>query len=127
MLYDWRSSIAPTFALFASASTLVCCALPALLISLGLGGVMVGLTSAVPGIIWLSAHKVPVFIAASAMLLLASALAWSQRSAPCPADPAQARACRRLRRFNGITLVASWLGLACGAFFAFVWPLLFLG
>ena len=36
---DWRDSIGPTLALFGSASTLLCCALPALLISIGAGAV----------------------------------------------------------------------------------------
>ena len=53
---DWRDSIAPSLALFGSASTLLCCALPALLTSIGAGAVMAGLTAAIPGT-RLSAHK----------------------------------------------------------------------
>ncbi len=37
---DWRDTVLPSLALFGSTSTLVCCALPALLISLGAGAVM---------------------------------------------------------------------------------------
>ena len=54
---DRRVLIGPTLSLFASTSTLLCCALPALLITLGAGAVMAGLTAAFPGIMWLSANK----------------------------------------------------------------------
>jgi hypothetical protein len=42
---DRRTLIGPTLSLFASTSTLLCCALPALLITVGAGAVMAGLTS----------------------------------------------------------------------------------
>ena len=69
---DWRDTIAPTLALFGSASTLLCCALPALLISLGAGAVMAGLTSAIPGIMWLSAHKDVLFVLSGLLMPLQS-------------------------------------------------------
>ncbi|MEK9543313.1 MAG: hypothetical protein VW016_07530, partial [Luminiphilus sp.] len=64
---NWRDGVAPTLALFTSASTLLCCALPALLISIGAGAVMAGLTATLPGIMWLSAHKGPLFLFAGLM------------------------------------------------------------
>ena len=54
---DRRTLIRPTLSLFASTSTLLCCALPALLITVGAGAVMAGLTATFPGIMWLSANK----------------------------------------------------------------------
>ena len=65
---DWRDSIAPSLALFGSASTLLCCALPALLISIGAGDVMAGLTTAIPGIMWLSAHKDILFVLSGVLM-----------------------------------------------------------
>jgi hypothetical protein len=123
---DWRDLLGPTFSLFASSSTLVCCALPALLISIGAGAVMVGLTTAIPGIIWLSAHKVPLFIASGVVLSIAAFLQWQQRNAPCPIDPVKAAACMRLRRINRWTMGLSVVVYLTGLFFAFLWPLIFL-
>ena len=123
---DWRDLLGPTLSLFASSSTLVCCALPALLISIGAGAVMVGLTTAIPGIIWLSAHKVPLFFASGVVLSIAALLQWQQRNAPCPIDPVKAAACMRLRRINRWTMGLSVMVYLTGLFFAFLWPLIFL-
>ena len=109
-------------ALIASSGTLVCCVLPALMVALGAGAALAGLVSAVPQLIWLSEHKVAVFGVAGAMLGLAGVAIWRARSLPCPADPALARACRRLR---GASMLLYSLALAAffvGAAFAFVLP-----
>ena len=87
--------------LFTSGGTLVCCALPALLVALGAGAALAGLVTAVPQLIWLSEHKVEVFAVATLMLSISGWLQWRARSLPCPADPALAAACTGLR--NGFT------------------------
>ena len=81
---DWRDAVLPSLALFGSTSTLLCCALPAVLISLGAGAVMAGLTTAIPGLMWLSAQKNVLFIAAGALLAVSSVsrLASTNRSLP---------------------------------------------
>ena len=56
------------FLLFSSTSTLICCALPALLISMGAGSTMAFISGHVPGFIWLSQNKVYLFIFAGIML-----------------------------------------------------------
>jgi len=56
--------------LFASGGTLVCCALPALLVALGAGAVLSSLVAVLPQIVWLSEHKAAVFGTAAAMLAL---------------------------------------------------------
>ncbi len=122
---DWRDTVLPSLALFGSTSTLLCCALPALLISLGAGAVMAGLTSTIPGLIWLSAQKTVLFIAAGALLAVSSIVGWHQRSAPCPTDPEKAANCLQLRRFNARLLTTSWLAYGCGLFFAYIWVLVF--
>lgn len=114
-----RETLAPSLALFASTSTLLCCALPALLITVGAGAAMAGIASNVPGYVWLTAHKVELFILAGLLLAGAVWARWATRNAPCPADPAKAQACSRMRRIGGITL---WLAIAVyliGGFFAF--------
>jgi len=51
----------------ASAATLVCCVLPAVLAALGAGATLAGLVSAVPQLMWLSAGKALVFGTATAL------------------------------------------------------------
>ena len=115
-----HEGIVPTLALFSSMSTLLCCALPALLVSIGAGAVMIGLVSAVPQLVWLSEHKVPLFIFAGIMLSLSGLLRYRNRNAPCPADPLRAKACARLRRISGIIFYLSLSCYAVGFFFAFI-------
>lgn len=114
-----KAYLAPTLSLFASTSTLLCCALPALLVTIGAGAVMAGLASNVPGYIWLTEHKVGLFIASGLMLALAAIMRWRSRNAPCPIDPDQAQACQRIRRVSGIILYGSVVILLIGGFFAF--------
>ncbi len=106
-------------ALFTSLSTLICCALPALLVSLGLGAVMVGLVGNIPGLIWLSEHKPLVFGAAALMLALNGFLLYVNRNAPCPIDPELRAACIQGRRFSKIIYFFSLTVFCIGCFFAF--------
>jgi hypothetical protein len=111
-------------ALFASSGTLVCCALPALLVALGAGAALSSLVSVFPQIVWLSEHKAVVFGVAVAAMAVAGALQWRNRSAPCPTDPALRDACLRTRLWSWRVYLASLVLLAIGALFAFVLPLL---
>ena len=123
--YGWRETLAPTLALFTSFGTLICCALPALFVALGMGAAVAGLVSAVPQLVWLSEHKLWVFGGSALMIATAWAMHRAARGAPCPADPAQARACARLRRSSAVVLAVAALAWAIGAFVAFVAPKLF--
>ncbi len=109
--------------LIANTTTLVCCVLPAALVSFGAGAVLVGLVSAVPQLIWLSEHKVWIFGSAASLLAVGGgAIAWAWRQ-PCPIDPELGRKCMRLRRAS-VWLYAISAGMfLLGAFFAFVLPL----
>lgn len=119
-----KNSILSMLTLFSSFSTLVCCALPALLVSIGAGAALIGLLNAVPQLIWLSEHKIAIFVFAALMLAASGIARYLSRHAPCPADPGQAEACNRLRRTSGIILYTSILIYAVGFFFAFVAPTL---
>ena len=114
-----RETAAPTVALFASLSTLLCCALPALLVTIGAGAVMAGLATNVPGLIWLTAHEGVLFIVAGLLLTAAGAAKWAARNAPCPIDPAQARACMRMRKAGTVILIVAAGAYVVGGFFAF--------
>ena len=110
--------------IFTSAGTLVCCALPAALVAVGAGAVLVGLVGAVPQLVWLSEHKVALFAVAAAMLGLAGYFQYRARFAPCPADPRLARECERARRVSLRVYLVSVAIFAVGFFFAFVAPAL---
>jgi hypothetical protein len=107
-------------ALLASTATLACCVLPAVLVSLGAGAVLVGLVSSFPQLVWLSEHKVEVFLIAGLLLAVSGVLIWRARSLPCPADPAAARTCTRLRQVSAVLYGVSLVSFAAGAAFAFV-------
>ena len=110
--------------LFASSGTLVCCALPALLVALGAGAALSSLVGAFPQIVWLSENKAALFVFAGVMLAAGGALQWSNRSAPCPVQPALRDACLRTRRTSLRVYLASLAVYAVGGWFAFVQPLL---
>jgi hypothetical protein len=99
--------------LLASSTTLVCCVLPAVLVSLGAGAAVVGLVSAVPQLIWLSEHKILVFGIAAVSLVISGVVLWRARRLPCPVEPGLARSCQRLRRISmTLYLVSGALFLA---------------
>jgi hypothetical protein len=115
-----HDAILPTLTLFGSFSTLICCALPALLVSLGAGAALAGLVSSFPQLIWLSEHKVGLFIFAGVMLVVSGISRYLTRNAPCPIDPKEAVACKRLRRISFGMFCFSVAVYAIGFFFAFV-------
>ncbi len=80
---------------------------------------MAGISSNIPGYIWLTEHKVQLFILSGALLALALFFRWRSRNAPCPIDPDAAKACTRLRRMSGRLLWASVVIYIVGGFFAF--------
>ena len=110
--------------LFTSGGTLVCCALPALLVSIGAGAALSSLVSAFPQLIWFSENKELVFGVGAVMLLLAGVMQKRSQDAPCPLDPALAAACTSTRRASLRLYLLSLLIYAVGAFFAFAAPLL---
>jgi len=109
-------------ALLASSGTLVCCALPALLVTLGAGATLATLVSVFPQIVWLSEHKVAMFSGSALMMAVGGALQWRNRRAPCPLDPALRNACLRTRRWSARIYLLSLVLLVVGGWFAFVAP-----
>jgi hypothetical protein len=109
-------------ALFASSATLVCCVLPAVLVAVGAGAALAGLVTAFPQLIWLSEHKALVFGVAALALGVSGVALWVGRRAPCPADPALARSCQRLRRISAVIYAVALISSIVGATFAFILP-----
>lgn len=97
--------------LILSSATLLCCALPALLVLLGAGSVLATLLSWLPALVLLSEQKGVVFSLAALALVLAGVGLAQAAGRPCPNDPRLARRCR-LR-----LLQARWLyGVSCLAY-----------
>lgn len=116
----WRQTALPTVSLFTSLSTLVCCALPALLVSIGLGASLSGLINAAPWITVISQYKIPLFIVSAVILIAASIMQINAKQLACPIDPLKAKACARLRLISWWILGIAILTYAIGFFFAFL-------
>ncbi|MFL2661819.1 MAG: hypothetical protein ACJ0G4_07780 [Alphaproteobacteria bacterium] len=115
-----RQLFSPSLSLFTSLGTLICCALPALLISIGMGASLASFVSAFPWIIFISKYKIQTFTLAAVLLIVSVYLFWQGRNAPCPSDPIQAKICSKLRFINLIMLFISLVTYLAGFFFAFV-------
>ena len=103
-----------------SGGTLLCCALPILLVSLGLGAGVVYLTNAFPWLVVLSRHKIWTFMISGAFLLLTAWVIY-RPGRSCPADPELARLCMKADRWNRRVL---WLTVGVygvGFFAAYLW------
>jgi mercuric ion transport protein len=123
-----RSWVLGYLSLFTSLSTLVCCALPSLLVLFGLGASVASMLSFMPWLVSLSHHKVLVFAVSGALILLSFvqnyAIAPRLRmrggdvaiDACAPDDPA----CERASRFSRIILLISAGVYAVGFFAAFL-------
>ena len=117
-----NSSLWSYLSLFTSLSTLLCCALPSLLVLLGLGATVASFLSAVPWLVTLSLHKNWVFAVSGTLIalsflqmyLLARRMLQNQACAPHDA------ACRSASRFSRIVLWFSAAIYACGFFVAYI-------
>ncbi len=118
------TEITASFSLFASLGTLVCCAIPALLVALGLGAVVAGLVADFPGLIWLSRNKLYIFIVAAVLLVAAGLMRKSGRTKTCPADPVKARACGRFKKAGTWIYWISVVLYVISVFVAYIAPML---
>ena len=112
--------------LFASSATLVCCALPALFVALGMGAVLAGVVSNVPQVVWLSEHKVWVFSVAGTLLMFNTVVRVWNRTQVCETGTSTTAVCQTTRDFSGwVHWIAVGLFLT-GVFFAYGLPFLFM-
>jgi hypothetical protein len=110
--------------LFASSSTLICCAIPALLVSLGAGAALASLVAVFPQIVWISEHKEIIFSIAALLMIITGVIQWRNQHAPCPIDIELRNACLKTRKMSLRIYLFSLGLLLIGAWFAFVQPLL---
>jgi len=106
-------------ALFASGSTLLCCALPILFVSVGMGATVAAMTSSFPILIDLSQHKVWLF-GISAFLLIATGWLLWRPGQSCPTDQSAARLCRQTQRWNRVVYWSAVSVWSVGFFAAYV-------
>lgn len=113
---DLKQTSLSWLTLFASSGTLICCALPIILVTLGFGATVAALTSNFPVLISIAQHKVWVFSGSGALLLLSGWLLYRPGRA-CPVDPELGRLCDRTQLWNRRIYWSSVM-LWCIGFFA---------
>jgi len=86
------------FTLFTTTGTLLCCALPIILVTLGLGATVVAMTSAFPFLIT-THYKIWVFAFSGAMLAISGWIMF-RSGRVCPSDKALAKACNTAHKWN---------------------------
>lgn len=85
--------------LFASSGTLICCALPIILVTLGMGATVAALTSNFPLLVTIALHKTWVFAGSGALLLVSGWLMYRPGRA-CPTDPELGQLCNQTQVWN---------------------------
>lgn len=119
-----RSGALSYLSLFTSLGTLLCCALPSLLVLFGLGATVASILSAAPWLVTLSHHKHWVFLAAGLLIstnfvyLYAVAPKLQARSGAC--DPSAPAACQTASRFSRMVLWCSAALYLVGCFTAYL-------
>ena len=119
-MHDTKQIIKPRkwgwLILFTSSATLVCCVIPIVLVSLGMGAVVASLYGNLPFLTFIGAHKVWTFGITAAILSMA---AWAlfRPNRVCPIDPELAKACNSAHKWNKALFWVSVL-LWCIGFFA---------
>ncbi len=85
--------------LFITSGTLLCCALPILLVSLGFGAVVASLSYNIPGLMFFAEHKIWALSLSALLLLFLAWVIWRPNQS-CPTDPKLAVHCQTAKRWN---------------------------
>ena len=112
------------FGLFTSISTIFCCALPIILVTLGMGAAFTILTTNFPFIIWLAEKSVYLFIIATIFLLIGGYFIFIKPSS-CPSDKKLSQICNKTRKFNKIIRLISVIILVISFFFKYILSIIF--
>ena len=115
------------FSLFASSGTIICCALPSLLVAVGAGASLSSFLGAFPEIIWISQYKEYVFLFAFISIIFAGIVQWKARNLPCPTNQKLAEQCKRSRKLSFYIYLFSAILLSTGFIFTFILPILLRG
>ena len=117
-----KNNTANIFSLFASSSTLICCALPSLFVALGAGASFASLITHIPFLITLSQYKVQITLFALLMIVMAGYVNYRTYHMPCPADPELGRLCMQTRRRSRILYYFSLVIFTFATIFTYLVP-----
>jgi mercuric ion transport protein len=118
-----RAALLNYFSLFSSFSTLVCCALPSILVLLGMGTAVASLLSAAPWLVSLSHHKIWTFSIAGMLITASFVMTYVvaprlQRGEVCAADDPET--CGEVSKLNRVILWSSAFIWSGGFFVAYL-------
>jgi mercuric ion transport protein len=118
-----RTALLNYFSLFGSFSTLICCALPSVLVLLGMGTTVASLLSAAPWLVNLSKHKIWTFSIAGVLIAMSFVMTYLiaprlRQGEVCDAnDPAT---CGEVSKISRVILWGSAIIWSCGFFVAYL-------
>ena len=117
-----RSAVLSYFSLFTSLSTLLCCALPSLLVLFGLGASVASALSFMPWLVTLSRHKQWTFSVSGILIALSfvNTYYFAPRLRPAECKPDNPSACEDASRIGKATLWVSAAIYGVGVFVAYV-------
>ncbi len=114
-----KDNITAYLGLFSSASTLLCCALPIIFVSLGMGATFASITANFPFMIFLAKQSIALFTIATTLLLLSGYLIFTKTQL-CPADKNLAQICKKTKKINKIIWYVSAIILLISFFFKYI-------
>jgi len=118
-----RATLLNYFSLFSSFSTLICCALPSVLVLLGMGTTVASLLSAAPWLVNLSRHKVWTFSIAGLLISMSFVMTYLiaprlRQGEACDADAPST--CGEVSKMSRVILWGSAVIWSCGFFVAYL-------
>ena len=118
-----RAALLNYFSLFSSFSTLICCALPSILVLLGLGTTVASLLTATPWLVSLSRHKIWTFSIAGTLIAASFVMTYViaprlQKGEVCAAD--DPTTCGEVSKLSRVILWGSALIWSGGFFVAYL-------
>ena len=123
MFKDNESMRLGLITLFASSSTLICCALPALFVLLGAGATFASIVNFFPQLIIVSQYKVTISIVTGVILVIAGFLIKKASLLPCPTDPSLKDTCIKTRRRSRFIYLTSIVIFIFASFFTYILPI----
>ena len=117
-MFKLKDYLLPFLGLFTSLSTILCCALPIILVTLGMGAAFASLTANFPFVIWLAERAIYFFSITATILIIAGYFIFLKPKS-CPADKKLAVICQKTQKINKIIWVLSVIILLISLFFKY--------
>ena len=110
------------FSLFGSLSTLLCCALPVTLVTLGMGATFASITSTFPQILWLTGHKDELFMLTGALLIISFFIMKKSEKMACPVNLDEREICQNSKSISNRIFWISVGTYIVGLLFSYIIP-----